>query len=157
MARITGSWIGKTWIAKLRWTTFWKVANITAISMAHIWIRSAMSSNKVSLQRFVQKEPEDRRELTEWGWFDAIAVKYDFFSSKHIQINCFNQTSISGKMCVLDCAPSALKMLHNSTEFMPYVIFIAAPGMEQLKNLYSERRVTGGSQRNLAVCFIGRK
>ena len=54
-------------------------------------------------------------------------------------------------MCVLDCAPNALKMLHNSTEFMPYVIFIAAPGMEQLKNLYAERRVTGGSQRNLAV------
>ncbi|XP_055296279.1 protein PALS2 isoform X4 [Sitodiplosis mosellana] len=55
-----------------------------------------------------------------------------------------------GKMCVLDCAPGALKMLHNSTEFMPYVIFIAAPGMEQLKQLYAERRVTGGSQRNLA-------
>lgn len=57
----------------------------------------------------------------------------------------------TGKMCVLDCSPSALKMMHNSTEFMPYVIFIAAPGMEQLKQLYSERRVTGGSQRNLAV------
>lgn len=58
-----------------------------------------------------------------------------------------------GRMCVLDCAPSALKMLHNSTEFMPYVIFIGAPGMEQLRTLYAERRATGGSQRNLAVCF----
>lgn len=57
-------------------------------------------------------------------------------------------------MCVLDCSPSALKMLHNSTEFMPYVIFIAAPGMEQLKQLYAERRVTGGSQRNLAVGWL---
>lgn len=54
-------------------------------------------------------------------------------------------------MCVLDCAPSALKMLHTSTEFMPYVIFIGAPGMEQLKQLYAERRATGGSQRNLTV------
>lgn len=54
-------------------------------------------------------------------------------------------------MCVLDCAPSALKMLHSSTEFMPFVIFIAAPGMEQLKQLYAERRATGGSQRNLSV------
>lgn len=61
---------------------------------------------------------------------------------------------IPGKMCVLDCSPSALKMMHNSTEFMPYVIFIAAPGMEQLKQLYAERRVTGGSQRNLAVCLV---
>lgn len=54
-------------------------------------------------------------------------------------------------MCVLDCSPNALKLLYNSTEFMPYVIFIAAPGMEQLKQLYAERRATGGSQRNLAV------
>lgn len=54
-------------------------------------------------------------------------------------------------MCVLDCAPSALKMLHNSTEFMPYVIFVGAPGMEQLKQIYAERRATGGSQKNLAV------
>lgn len=57
-------------------------------------------------------------------------------------------------MCVLDCAPSALKMLHNSTEFMPYVIFIGAPGMEQLKQIYAERRATGGSQRNLTVCVV---
>lgn len=57
----------------------------------------------------------------------------------------------TGKMCILDCAPSALKLLHSSPEFMPFVIFIAAPGMEQLKQLYAERRATGGSQRNLAV------
>lgn len=61
-----------------------------------------------------------------------------------------------GRMCVLDCAPNALKMLHNSPEFMPYVIFIGAPGMEQLRQLYAERRATGGSQRNLSVC-CGRK
>lgn len=61
------------------------------------------------------------------------------------------QFEFSGKMCVLDCSPNALKMLHNSTEFMPYVVFIGAPGMETLKQLYAERRVTGGSQRNLAV------
>ncbi|XP_058818230.1 protein PALS2 isoform X1 [Topomyia yanbarensis] len=54
-----------------------------------------------------------------------------------------------GKMCVLDCAPSALKTLHNSAEFMPYVIFIAAPGMEQLKQLYAERRSAQGSMRSL--------
>lgn len=56
-------------------------------------------------------------------------------------------------MCILDCSPAALKLLHNSPEFMPFVIFVAAPGMEQLKTLYAERRATGGSQRNLAVSF----
>nr|CAD7443380.1 unnamed protein product [Timema bartmani] len=54
-----------------------------------------------------------------------------------------------GKMCVLDCSPAALKILHNSSEFMPYVIFIAAPGMEQLKHLYGMSRSIGSSSRNL--------
>ncbi|KAL9930179.1 MAGUK p55 subfamily member 6 isoform X2 [Glossina fuscipes] len=54
----------------------------------------------------------------------------------------------SGRMCVLDCAPNALKILHNSQELMPFVIFIGAPGMEQLKSIYAERRATG-SNKNL--------
>jgi hypothetical protein len=45
----------------------------------------------------------------------------------------------------------ALKILHNSSEFMPYVIFIAAPGMEQLKHLYGIGRSIGSSNRNLTV------
>lgn len=59
-----------------------------------------------------------------------------------------------GKMCVLDCGPLALKILHNSTEFLPYVIFIAAPGMEQLKNLYDISKSSNNirySSRNLTV------
>ncbi|CAD6207349.1 GSCOCG00010183001-RA-CDS [Cotesia congregata] len=63
----------------------------------------------------------------------------------------------AGKMCVLDCSPGALKTLHNSTEFMPYVIFIAAPGMEQLKTLYDHGRSTGASSRNLTVSFPKKK
>jgi len=54
------------------------------------------------------------------------------------------------KMCVLDCSPAALKILHNSSEFTPYVIFIAAPGMELLKQLYDFGRSTGVSNRSLA-------
>ncbi|XP_072936334.1 protein PALS2 [Epargyreus clarus] len=48
-----------------------------------------------------------------------------------------------GKMCILDCAPQSLKLLHNSSEFLPYVIMIGAPGIEQLRNL------TYASNRNL--------
>lgn len=51
-------------------------------------------------------------------------------------------------MCVLDCSPSSLKMLHNSTEFLPYVIFIATPGMEQLKDLYDPSTI-GRSNSNM--------
>lgn len=56
----------------------------------------------------------------------------------------------SGKMAVIDCNASSLKLLHSSPEFMPYVVFIGAPGIEQLKLLYSERRAAAGSQRSLA-------
>ncbi|XP_052746143.1 protein PALS2 [Bicyclus anynana] len=48
-----------------------------------------------------------------------------------------------GKMCILDCAPQSLKLLHNSSEFLPYVVMVAAPGIEQLRNL------TYASNRNL--------
>lgn len=30
-----------------------------------------------------------------------------------------------GKMCILDCSPAVLKFLHNSPEFMPFVIFVS--------------------------------
>ncbi|XP_049886862.1 protein PALS2 isoform X1 [Pectinophora gossypiella] len=48
-----------------------------------------------------------------------------------------------GKMCILDCAPQSLKLLHNSSEFLPYVVMVAAPGIEHLRNL------TYASNRNL--------
>ena len=48
-------------------------------------------------------------------------------------------------MCILDCAPQSLKLLHNSSDFLPYVVMIGAPGIEQLKNL------THASNRNLTV------
>jgi len=56
----------------------------------------------------------------------------------------------SGKMCIIDCNASSLKLLHSSPEFMPFVVFVAAPGLEQLKLIYSERRAAAGSQRSLA-------
>ncbi|XP_060810789.1 protein PALS2 [Amyelois transitella] len=49
-----------------------------------------------------------------------------------------------GKMCILDCAPQSLKLLHTSSEFLPYVVMLAAPGIEQLRNL------THASNRNLS-------
>jgi len=56
-------------------------------------------------------------------------------------------------MCVLDCSPSALKLLHNSNEFMPFVVFLAAPGLDEMKPLYDNGKMAGAimaSQRSLA-------
>ncbi|XP_069941247.1 protein PALS2 isoform X1 [Cherax quadricarinatus] len=55
----------------------------------------------------------------------------------------------SGKMCVLDCSPASLKYLRNSSEMLPYVIFLAAPGMDQIKSLYNIGSSMGSSSRNL--------
>ncbi|XP_018019124.1 protein PALS2 isoform X2 [Hyalella azteca] len=51
----------------------------------------------------------------------------------------------SGKMCVLDCAADSLKFLHNSSELLPYIIFLAAPGMDQIKHMYAEKKGFYGS------------
>ena len=59
---------------------------------------------------------------------------------------------VPGRICVLDCTPGALKLLHNSNEFMPYVVFLAAPGMEEMKHVYDNDKMTGAimaSQRTL--------
>jgi len=34
------------------------------------------------------------------------------------------------KLCVIDCRPEALKCLHNSHEFLPFVIFLKPPPLE---------------------------
>ena len=60
-------------------------------------------------------------------------------------------------MCVLDCSPTALKILHNSSEFLPYVIFIAAPGIRQLAHFYDNSRMYNGganSSRTFNVIFV---
>ena len=47
-----------------------------------------------------------------------------------------------GKTCVLDCSAQALKLLKFSSEFMPYVIFLAAPGLDEMRHIYDNQRVT---------------
>lgn len=48
----------------------------------------------------------------------------------------------SGKMCVLDVNPTSLKVLKNA-DFMPYIIFLAAPSAEALTVMYEEGRRKG--------------
>jgi hypothetical protein len=55
-------------------------------------------------------------------------------------------------MAVLDCSPSALKILYNSNEFMPFVVFIAAPGLDEMRHIYENGKMAGAimaSQRTL--------
>ena len=48
-----------------------------------------------------------------------------------------------GKTCVLDASPQSLKILRNSSEFMPFVVFLAAPGLDEMRHVYDNMRVSG--------------
>ena len=58
-----------------------------------------------------------------------------------------------GKTCVLDPSPKSLKQLRNSSEFMPFIVFLAAPGLEEMKHIYDNHRVSSAmisSSKNLS-------
>jgi guanylate kinase len=54
----------------------------------------------------------------------------------------------TGRVCVLDCSPQAAKYLYTKVrnilfakyfflqEFMPYIVFIQPPSLDELKQLY---------------------
>ncbi|XP_066263289.1 protein PALS2-like isoform X1 [Branchiostoma lanceolatum] len=54
----------------------------------------------------------------------------------------------SGKMCILDVNPQALKVL-KTPEFMPFVVFIAAPSVETLKEMHEQARAEGATTKTL--------
>lgn len=58
------------------------------------------------------------------------------------KLETIHDTIRSGKMCVLDVNPTSLKVLKNP-EFMPYIIFIAAPSAEALMVMYEDGRRKG--------------
>ncbi|XP_063041426.1 MAGUK p55 subfamily member 6b isoform X2 [Engraulis encrasicolus] len=51
------------------------------------------------------------------------------------QIDSIHQVVDTGRTCILDVNPQALKVLKTS-EFMPYVVFIAAPEFDTLKAMH---------------------
>jgi guanylate kinase len=65
-------------------------------------------------------------EYLEWGEFNG-----NLYGTK---LNTIRQIVQSGKMCIVDCAPKALKLLSNQ-EFMPYIVFVKAPS--SIDDLYS--------------------
>jgi len=47
-----------------------------------------------------------------------------------------------GKVAVLDPSPQSLKLLRDSSELMPFVVFLAAPGMDEMRHVYDNARAT---------------
>ncbi|CAD6196290.1 unnamed protein product [Caenorhabditis auriculariae] len=57
----------------------------------------------------------------------------------------------SGRLCVLDCAPQALNYLYNG-EFMPFVVHVRPPELEELEQLEMLRRHHRGVDKLSAIC-----
>jgi len=62
------------------------------------------------------------------------------------KMDSIRQIIRSGKMCVIDCNPQCLKLL-KTKEFMPFVVFIAAPAIEQLRYMHEWGRSHGFQNR----------
>jgi len=85
-----------------------------------------------------------RHEMLEYGEHSG-----EIYGTK---LDSVREVIDTGRMCVLDCSPAALKLLHNSNEFMPFVVFLAAPGLEEMKHIYDNGKMAGAimaSQRSL--------
>ncbi|CAG5115723.1 unnamed protein product [Candidula unifasciata] len=93
------------------------------------------------------------KEVDGQGYYftDRETMERDILENKYVEYGEFNGNLYGtrvdscwdvvkqGKMCVLDVSPLALKML-KTQEFMPYIVFIAAPSVEALKVMYEEGR-----------------
>ncbi|KAK7111632.1 protein PALS2-like [Littorina saxatilis] len=93
------------------------------------------------------------KEVNGQGYYfqDRLTMEADIMNGKYLEYGDFNGnlygTRIdsvravidSGKMCVLDVNPTSLKVL-KTPEFLPYIVFLAAPSVSALKVMYEEGR-----------------
>ncbi len=50
-----------------------------------------------------------------------------------------------GRCCVLDPSPQSLKVLRSSAEFMPFIVFLAAPGLDEMRHVFDNAKVISTS------------
>lgn len=58
---------------------------------------------------------------------------------------------------VLDPSPKSLKLLRNSSEFMPFIVFLAAPGMEEMQSVYNNLRVSNAMSSERKSKYLWKK
>ncbi|XP_058262867.1 MAGUK p55 subfamily member 2b isoform X3 [Hemibagrus wyckioides] len=71
------------------------------------------------------------------------------------KINSIHEVIESGKVCILDVNPQALKVLRTA-EFLPYVVFIEAPDFEVLKEMNRSAIEAGVVTKQLTDCELKR-
>ena len=95
------------------------------------------------------------REDMEWGIKNHEFLEYGEHNGNLYGTKLDSVRAIidEGKTCILDSSPQSLKILRNSSEFMPFIIFLSAPGLDEMRHIYDNLRVTNSmiaSSKNLA-------
>ena len=80
-----------------------------------------------------------QNRYAEWGEFRG-----DLYG---VSLDSIRAVIESKKTCVIDLNPQALKSIRTQ-EFLPYVIFVAAPSAEILRNMHEQARLDGTTDRD---------
>ncbi|XP_053570126.1 protein PALS2 [Bombina bombina] len=97
---------------------------------------------------FTSRKPrEDEKDGHAYRFVMRSEMEADVKSGKYLEhgeyegnlygtkIDSIHEVVMAGRTCILDVNPQALKILRTS-EFMPYVVFIAAPELEILRGMH---------------------
>jgi len=100
-----------------------------------------------------KKRPEEDSGIRYW-FCDREDMEYSIKQHEFLEYGEFNGNLYGtkldsvramideGRTCVLDASPQSLKLLRNSSEFMPFVVFLSAPGLDEMRHVYDNMRVT---------------
>ncbi|KAF7227702.1 protein PALS2 isoform X1 [Nothobranchius furzeri] len=80
---------------------------------------------------FVTRE-EMEKDIKESRYLEHGEYDGNLYGTK---INSIHEVVEAGRMCILDINPQALKVL-KTAEFMPFVVFIAAPELDTLRDMH---------------------
>ncbi|RXM27618.1 MAGUK p55 subfamily member 6 [Acipenser ruthenus] len=97
---------------------------------------------------FTSRRPrDDERDGQVYRFVSRVEMEADIKASRYLEhgeyegnlygtkIDSIHEVVDTGRTCILDVNPQALKVLKTS-EFMPYVVFIAAPELETLRAMH---------------------
>ncbi|KAI1886152.1 hypothetical protein AGOR_G00211060 [Albula goreensis] len=97
---------------------------------------------------FTSRRPrDDERDGQSYRFVTRVEMECDIKASRYLEhgeydgnlygtkIDSIHEVVDTGRTCILDVNPQALKILKTS-EFMPYVVFIAAPELDTLRAMH---------------------
>ncbi|XP_029444978.1 MAGUK p55 subfamily member 6 isoform X3 [Rhinatrema bivittatum] len=115
---------------------------------------------------FTSRKPrEDEKDGQAYKFVSRVEMEADIKASRYLEhgeyeanlygtkIDSIHEVVQTGRTCILDVNPQALKVLRTS-EFMPYVVFIAAPELDTLRAMHKAVLDAGIATKPLTDCDL---